>query len=158
MRQTGIRPGGSPAQAPEEICRPYGWQKGAVPCRPSARFGVLKVGDLYRQQVRVHAWKFWNGRLPENQAAMLGRVGSLHGHATRSAQSGLVVATRDHGSVGYRVPTEWRSLTEEQRALGSVSGFKRSSRAGFLGEYGGFVCRAVGCGVCGHGDAGGDGV
>ena len=39
-----------------------------------ARFGVLKVGDLYRQQVRVHAWKFWNGRLPENQAAMLQRV------------------------------------------------------------------------------------
>ena len=58
-----------------------------------ARFGVLKVGDLYQQQVRVHAWKFWNGR-----------VGSLHGHAPRSARSGLVVATRDHGFVGYRVP------------------------------------------------------
>ena len=29
-----------------------------------ARFGVLKVGYLYRQQVRVDAWKFWNGRLP----------------------------------------------------------------------------------------------
>jgi len=57
-----------------------------------ARFGVLKVGDLYQQQVRVHAWKFWNGR-----------VGSLHGHAPRSARSGLVVATRDHGFVGYRV-------------------------------------------------------
>ena len=23
-----------------------------------ARFGVLKIGDLYRQQVRVHTWKF----------------------------------------------------------------------------------------------------
>ena len=121
-----------------------------------ARFGVLKVGDLYRQQVRVHAWRFWNGRLPENQAAMLDRVGSLHGHATRSARSGLVVATRDHGSVGYRVPVEWRSLTEEQRGLGSVAGFKRSSRAGFLGQYGGFVCRAVGCGVCGTGRGGAD--
>jgi hypothetical protein len=109
---------------------------------------VLKVGDLYRQRVRVHAWKFWNGRLPENQAAMLDRVGSLHGHATRSARSGLVVATRDHGSVGYRVPLEWRSLMEEQRGLGAVSSFKRSSRAGFLAGYGGFSCRAVNCRVC----------
>ena len=82
---------------------------------------------------------------------MLGRVGFLQAHATRSARSGLVVATRDHGSVGYRVPVEWRSLTEEQRGLGSISGFKRSSRAGFLGQYGGFVCRTVGCGVCGIG-------
>ena len=79
---------------------------------------------------------------------MLGRVGFLQAHATRSARSGLVVATRDHGSVGYRVPVEWRSLTEEQRGLGSISGFKRSSRAGFLGRYGDFVCRGVECGVC----------
>ena len=47
-----------------------------------ARFGVLKVGDLYRQQVRVHAWKFWNGTLPENQAAMLQRVDERHVYGT----------------------------------------------------------------------------
>ena len=76
-------------------------------------------------------------------------MGSLHGHATRSARSGLVVATRDHGSMGYRVPVEWRSLTEEQRGLGSVLGFKQSSRAGFLAGYGGFTCRLADCGVCG---------
>ena len=40
-----------------------------------SEFGMLKVGDLYRQQLRVHAWHYWNGKLPENQAAMLGRVG-----------------------------------------------------------------------------------
>ena len=45
-----------------------------------ARFGVLKVADLYRQQVRVHAWKFWNSRLPENKAAMLQRVNERHGY------------------------------------------------------------------------------
>ena len=38
-----------------------------------AEHGMLKVGDLYRQQLRVHAWRFWRGRLPENQAAMLRR-------------------------------------------------------------------------------------
>ena len=79
--------------------------------------GMLKVGDLYRQQLRVHAWRFWNGRLPEGQAAMLGRASGVHGHATRSARSGLFVSTRDHRAVGYRVPKEWASIPEAQRGL-----------------------------------------
>ena len=113
-----------------------------------AQFGMVKIGDLYRQQLRVHAWRFWNGRLPENQAAMLSRVGDVHGHATRSARAGLHVASRDHASVGYRVPREWAQLTDGQRGAGSLAAFKRGSRAGFLGEYGGFVCRTRECGVC----------
>ena len=113
-----------------------------------ARYGLLKVGDLYRQQLRVHAWRFWNGRLPQNQAAMLGRTGDVHGHATRLARTGIFLATRDHGSVGYTVPKEWASLTEEQRGVGSLAAFKRGSRRGFLGEYGAFVCRVDGCRVC----------
>jgi len=31
-----------------------------------------------RQQLRVHAWQSWNGRLPRNQAAMLGRTSDVH--------------------------------------------------------------------------------
>ena len=27
-----------------------------------AQHGMLKVEDLYRQQLRVHAWRFWRGR------------------------------------------------------------------------------------------------
>ena len=65
-----------------------------------ARHGMLKVGDLYRQQLRVHAWRFWRGKLPENQAAMLGRVADVHGHATRAAQTGLFLSTRDPRAVG----------------------------------------------------------
>ena len=42
-----------------------------------ARFGMLKIGDLYRQQLRVHAWRFWNGQLPAGQAAMLARMDSV---------------------------------------------------------------------------------
>ena len=121
-----------------------------------ARFGILKVGDLYRQQVRVHAWKFWNGRLPENQAAMLQRVDERHGHGTRAARGGgLALSSGDHRVVGYRVPTEWRSLSEEQRGMGWISGFKRSSRAGFLAGYGAFACEVAGCRACGGVDAGG---
>ena len=98
-----------------------------------ARYGILKIGDLYRQQLRVHAWQFWNGRLPENQAAMFARTDSVHGHATRAARSGLFLSTRDQESVGYRVPKEWAGLTEEQRGAVSLAAFKRGSRGGFLG-------------------------
>ena len=113
-----------------------------------AQCGMLKIGDLYRQQLRVHAWRFWNGRLPESQAAMLGRTGSVHGHATRSARAGLFLSSRDHRSVGYRVPKEWATLMEAQRAVGSLAAFKRGSRDGFLRGYGSFVCTDRGCGVC----------
>ena len=114
-----------------------------------AQFGMLKIGDLYRQQLRAHAWRFWRGLLPENQAAMLRRTADVHGYATRSAGSGLALTTRDHRSVGYRVPREWASLTEAQRGVGTLAAFKRGSRGGFLQEYGAYRCRVVGCGVCG---------
>ena len=111
--------------------------------------GMLKVGDLYRQQLRVYAWQFWNGRLPENQAALLRRTGEVHGHATRSARSGLFLSTRDRRSVGYRVPREWGGLTGEHRGAASLAAFKRGSRGGFLAGYGLFVCRDRRCGGAG---------
>ena len=80
---------------------------------------------------------------------MLSRRADVHGYATRSAGSGLALTTRDHQSVGYRVPTEWASLTREERGVGSLAAFKRGSRGGFLAGYGGFVCRDADCEVCG---------
>ena len=70
---------------------------------------------------------------------------------------GLHLAGRDHGSVGYRVPKEWASLTDEQRGMGSLAGFKRASRAGFLAGYGAAVCAVHDCYVCGGGEGGGNG-
>ena len=113
-----------------------------------AQYGMLKVGDLYRQQLRVHAWRFQNGLLPRSQAAMLTRTADLHGHATRSARRGLAVTARDHRMLGYRVPKEWATLTEAQRGVGSLAAFKRGSRAGFLAGYGSFVCADGVCWVC----------
>ena len=115
---------------------------------------MLKVGDLYRQQIRVHAWRFWNGQLPENQAAMLGRVGDSHEYGTRRARLGLAILTRDHRSVGYRVPKEWGVLTEAQRGVGLLAAFKRGSRGGFLAGYGAFVCEVERCVVCARGGPG----
>ena len=121
-----------------------------------ARHGMLKLGDLYRQQLRVHAWRFWNGRLPTNQAAMLSRVGEVHGYGTRAARGGLHLGGRDHGSVGYRVPTEWALLGSDHREMGSLAGFKRESRRGFLDGYRSNVCVVRGCYVCGGERGGGE--
>ena len=73
--------------------------------------------------MRVHTWKFWNGRLPENQSAMLQRVDGRHNYDTRVARGRVargrvVVSSGDHMVVGYRVPVEWRSLSKEQRGMG----------------------------------------
>ena len=42
---------------------------------------------------------------------MLSRVSDVHGYDTRSAKAGLFVSTGECRSVGYRVPTEWATLT-----------------------------------------------
>ena len=105
-----------------------------------AQFGMLKIGDLYRQQLRVHAWRFWNGQLPASQAAMLARTDSVHQYGTRSAWTGMALTARDHCVVGYRIPREWATLTEGQREVGLLAAFKRGLRAGFQGVYGAFVC------------------
>jgi hypothetical protein len=116
-----------------------------------AKYGILKVGDLlYGQQLRIHAWKFHNGRLPDSQAAILARVAEFHSYGTRAACSGLVMRTGDRRLVGYRIPTEWGTLTEAQRAIMSIAGFKQSSKGDFLVHYGAFQCGVVGCLVCGR--------
>ena len=47
--------------------------------------------------------------------------------------------------MGYRVPREWDSLTDAQRGMGSLAGFKRGSRGRFLALYGANVCVRRGC-------------
>ena len=87
-------------------------KQGQYPADPLfAQYGMLKVGDIYRKQLRVHAWRFENGLLPSGQAAMLTKTAELHGYATRSAQSGLAVMARDHWMVGYRVTKDCATLT-----------------------------------------------
>ena len=113
-----------------------------------SEFGVLKVGDLYRQQLRIYAWQFWRGCLPQNQAAMLGRVEDAHGHNTRAARAGIYLSGREHRSIGFRVPKEWATLSEGLRNSASGAGFKRRSRQEFLSQYREAICEDQGCRVC----------
>ena len=71
-----------------------------------------------------------------NQAAMLQTVESRHGYGTRATRAvALAVTSRDHRSVGSRVPREWGSMGPELRQMPTLAGFKRASKAGFLGTY-----------------------
>ena len=79
---------------------------------------------------------------------MLDRTANVHQYATRSARVGIALTARDHRAMGYRVPREWAVLPEGLRGVGSLAAFKRRSRAGFLAEYGGFVCGVRNCRVC----------
>ena len=116
-----------------------------------AKFNVLKVGDLYRQQLRIHAWQFWHGCLPQAQAAVLERVSQTHDHGTRLARRGMFISTRDHKQVGYRVPKEWETLTEPLKKATSLGSFKRQSKGEFIKGYGQFRCTVRDCFVCREG-------
>ena len=113
-----------------------------------ARFGLLKIGDLYRQQLRIHAWQYWNACLPQAQAAMLEKVSQTHKYGTRLARRGMFVSTRDHRRVGYKIPKEWGTITESLRKTATLGAFKRLSKREFIGGYRQFRCTVRGCYVC----------
>ena len=115
------------------------------------KYNILKIQDLYKQQLRVHAWKFTKGKLPVSQVAMFNKVSDVHGHNTRSAKTGLFISTQDHRSVGYRIPREWQSLSEEIRQMRSLEGFKKKSKEEFLSNYKNFECVDQNCYICNKG-------
>ena len=57
-------------------------------------------------------------------------------------------------ALAYTVPAEWHTLTEEQRGMRLVGGFKWSSKGDFLVQYELFQCRVLECWVCGDRSAG----
>ena len=105
------------------------------------KYNILKIQDLYKQQLQVQAWKFTKGKQSVSQVAMFNKVSDVHGHNTRSAKTGLFISTQDHRSVGYRIPREWQSL----------SGFKKKSKEEFLSNYKNFECVDQNCYICNKG-------
>ena len=100
--------------------------------------------------MRVHAWQFLNGRLPDIQADMLSRATEVHSHATRAAGRGLYKATRDHRAIAYRVPNEWASVPDKVRGAKSLAAFKKQSKSIFINQYKSFRCYVRGCWECEH--------
>ena len=113
-----------------------------------AQLGILKIGDLYRQQLRIHAWQFMKGFLPASQAVILSKIRDIHGHNTRSARRDLFVSTSDQRSIGYRIPKEWQSIPEDLKKLGSLTGLKKKSKQGFINKYKSFQCEISDCYIC----------
>ena len=113
-----------------------------------AEYGILKVDDMYRQQLRIYAWQFWNGCLPKGQANMFHRTTEQHGYATRSAGLGIAIETRDQGSIRYRLPKEWSLLPEELRRCKSITALKRGSKRQLIGQYNEFECGEADCLIC----------
>ena len=113
-----------------------------------SKFDILKIQDLYRQQLRIHGWKFRKGRLPENQVAMLSRVSDMHTHNTRSSKNDLYISSQDHRSISYRIPKEWQSLTEELKTRNSLGGFKNKSKESLIANYKNFRCNEQNCFIC----------
>ena len=110
--------------------------------------GILKISDLYRQQLRIHAWQFWNSRLPECQSAMFQKTSEVHRYATRTAGTGMALSSRDHCSIAFRAPREWASLPGKLREVKSLSGFKRKSKEQLFEQYKRYTCVQEGCFVC----------
>ena len=113
-----------------------------------ARFGIIKIGDLYKQQLRIYGWRFWNNRLPASQAALLSRVSSIHCHNTRAAGKELFMSTQDQRSISYRVPKEWQGTADELKNSKALGSFKKKSKQGFLATYKAFSCQEGACFVC----------
>ena len=111
----------------------------------------LKIGHLYKHQLRIQAWQFLNGKLPRSRA-IFQRVSEVHEHATRSAVSEISRSTGDQRLLSYRVPKEWSALPGDLRKLTSKATFKVNSKKLFIQEYSEYVCHGTECRVCGGGD------
>ena len=113
------------------------------------KLGILKIEDIYKQQLRVHAWQFANEKLPANQANMLCKVRDSHKYRTRASERGLILcSTQDQRSIKYRLPKVWQSTPLETREAGTLQGLKRKSKLAFLSQYGSFSCTTRDCYVC----------
>ena len=114
------------------------------------KLGILKLEDLYKQQLRNHAWKFTRGILPRNQLAMFQSLEQVHRYGTRSSKQGHLYSSQDHRSIKYRLPKVWEDTGVDIRDAGSLAGMKNRSKKESLGRYLSFQCGDQSCYACGR--------
>ena len=116
-----------------------------------SRLGILKIDDIYRQQLRIHAWQFANGILPASQSTMLCKVRDAHNYGTRASRRGLLLySAQDQRSIGYRLPKEWELTPQVTREARSLQKLKNNSKKSFFSKYEAFSCEVKDCYVCGR--------
>ena len=94
-----------------------------------ARLCILKVGDLYKQALRVFSFKAFSGKLPGGVSPLFQRIN--HGHNTRSSSSNFYVASNNVRSMLYLVPSQWNSLKGNLKSSGTISQFKQRKKTTF---------------------------
>ena len=92
--------------------------------------------------------------LEQETAKKSGLNTDVHEHNTRSAKTGISGTTTDRGSMGFRVPKEWSTLSEELQGVKAKDAFKRRSKMQFIKKYKEFECRQRDCRICGSSEEG----
>ena len=111
-----------------------------------ARLGVLKVGDLYSQRVRVFSYQLSRGQLPCGVSSLFNKI--EHGYNTRGSGVNLSVGKSNSGSIAGIVPTVWNALPGYLKSCPSLASFKENSKKGFLADYSRFRCNIRSCQSC----------
>ena len=111
-----------------------------------AKLAILKIEDLYTQQVRLFSFKLSRGLLPSGVSSLFDKV--RHSHGTRGASSNLFVGRNDTRSIKTIAPRCWNALPASLKGSPSVASFRVMSKRGGLAPYAPFVCRVRGCASC----------
>ena len=111
-----------------------------------AKLAILKMDDLYTQQVRMFSYKLSRGLLPSGVSSLFEKIG--HSHRTRGASSNIFVGRYDSRSIKTIAPRCWNALPASLKGSPSVASFKEMSKRGLLAPYASFVCRVRGCASC----------
>ena len=115
-----------------------------------AKFGILKIDDLFTQKVRMFSFKLSRGLLPSGMAALFDRVS--HTHNTRGATSNIYVTRSDPRSIRCIAPKYWNPLPGgpgELKSSPSITSFKDCSKRPLLAPYKSFICPVCyGCPSC----------
>jgi len=119
----------------------------------------------HAKQLRMFAWRFWTGRLPEGQATYFHKTTDVHGHATRSAEEtrGEGRHSQNHSAEVTATTTCPCPVTEEKATqeidgltklgVGDVTEIRDGSRGGEDGGANdGYEESASGRHVLGDGD------
>ena len=111
-----------------------------------SKLAILKIDDLYTQQLRMFSFKLSRGLLPSGVSSLFDKVS--HSHRTRGASSNLYVGRYDSRSIKTIATRCWNTLPNCLKGSPSLASFKEMSKRGLLAPYASFVCRMGGCASC----------